>query len=96
MKKEYTRLTREVFDENMEPTGETEETIFVSLIADEGKLILQKSTGIKGTRADIGTEDREENYEEIDDTERQYVEQEVVNEIVEGVKTNGEQTEPTT
>ena len=66
MKKEYTKLTRQVFNENMEATGEVEEVIITSLIADEGKRIKSLETGITGTRVDIGTEDSEENYIEVD------------------------------
>ena len=67
MKKEYTKLTRQVYDENMESKEEIEEIILTSLIADTGKKIKQISTGILGTRVDIGDEDSEENYEEVDD-----------------------------
>lgn len=67
MKKEYIKLTRQVYDENMEPKSEIEETILTSLIADTGKKIKQLSTGILGTRVDIGSGDSEENYEEVDD-----------------------------
>lgn len=67
MQKEYTKVTVEKLDENMNPTGETEENIFTSLIADAGKKIKEISTGIMGTRVDIGTGDSEENYEEVDD-----------------------------
>ena len=65
MRKEYTKMTRQVFDENMNATGEVEEIIFVSLIADEGKRIKSLETGITGTRVDIGTEDSEDNYIEV-------------------------------
>lgn len=67
MKKEYAKLTHQIFDENMNPLGEIEETTVTSLIADEGKKIKQISTGILGTRVDIGSGDSEENYEEVDD-----------------------------
>lgn len=66
MKKEYTKFTKEIFDENMNPTGEIEEIITLSLIADEGKKIKQISTGITGIRVDIGNGDSEENYIEIE------------------------------
>ena len=66
MRKEYMKLTRQVFNENMEATGEVEEIILTSLIADEGKRIKSLETGITGTRVDIGTEDSEENYVEVD------------------------------
>ena len=66
MRKEYTKFTRQVFDENMEATGEAEEIIITSLIADEGKIFHCKTTGFTGgVRIDLGTEDREENYIEV-------------------------------
>ena len=67
MKKEYTKLTRQAYNENMQPIGEVEENIIITLIADTGKKIKQISTGIIGARVDIGIGDSEENYEEIDD-----------------------------
>lgn len=68
MRKAYTKLTRQLFDENMNPTGEVEEVVFTSLIADTGKVFHCKTTGFTGgTRIDLGTEDSEENYEEVDD-----------------------------
>ena len=67
MQKEYTKVTVEKLDENMNPTGETEENIFTSLIADTGKKIKEISSGIMGTRVDIGTGDSEKNYIEVDD-----------------------------
>lgn len=66
MRKEYTKLTRQVFNENMEVIGEIEEMLRTSLIPDEGKMIMEKATGIKGTRVDLGTHDSEDNYVEID------------------------------
>ena len=90
MRKEYTKLTREVYSENMEPTGEVEEMTITSLVADTGKVFKCLSDGfVGGTRVDLGTEDSEENYVEIDDPkylERQNIEQEVVDRIVKGVK----------
>lgn len=89
MKKEYTKLTREVYNEKMEPTGEVEEMTITSLVADTGKVFKCLTDGfIGGTRIDLGTEDSEGNYEEVDDPkylERQAVEQEVVDKIVKGV-----------
>ena len=68
MRKEYTKLTRQLFDENMNPTGEVEEVVFTSLIADTGKTFYCKTTGFTGgTRIDLGTEDSEDNYIEVDD-----------------------------
>lgn len=67
MTKEYTKITRQIYDENMQPIGEVEEVILTSLIADTGKKIKQLSTGILGIRVDIGDGDSEENYEEVDD-----------------------------
>ena len=67
MKKEYTKVTVEILDENMNPIGGTEENIYISLIADTGKKIKEISSGIMGTRVDIGSGDSEENYEEVDD-----------------------------
>lgn len=67
MKKEYTKFTRQNVSATGEPVGELEENTMVSLIADAGKLIKQISTGITGTRVDIGTGDSESNYEEVDD-----------------------------
>lgn len=91
MRKEYTKITRQVYNENMEPTEEVEITI-TSLIADEGKTFRCLENGfVGGTRIDLGTNDSEENYEEVDDLkylERQAVEQEVVDKIVEGVSRN--------
>ncbi len=65
MRKEYTKHTIEKMDENMQPTGEKEEKIFVSLIADEGKRIREKGTGILGTRVDIGDGSSEDDFEEV-------------------------------
>lgn len=81
MTKEYSKLTRQIYDENMEPIGEVEEVILTSLIADAGKKIKQLSTGILGTRVDIGNDDSEDNYEEVDDPK--FVE--VIDAIVEEV-----------
>ena len=81
MKKEYTKFTSQSLDENMNPTGELEEIIVTSLIADKGKLIKQLSTGVTGTRVDIGSSDSEDNYEEVDDPK--YIE--VIETIVEEV-----------
>ena len=67
MKKEYTKLTHQIFNENMEAISEVDEKIYTSLIADTGKKIRSKVTGIMGTRVDIGTSDIEDNYEEVDD-----------------------------
>ena len=68
MRKEYTKLTRQLFDENMNPTGEVEEIIFTSLIVDTGKIFHCLTTGFTGgTRIDLGNEDSEENYIEVDD-----------------------------
>ncbi len=67
MRKEYTKITKQVFDENMQQAGEVEEVILTSLIADTGKKIKQISTGIMGLRVDIGSNDSEENYAEVDD-----------------------------
>lgn len=90
MKKEYTKLTRKVYNENMELTGEVEEMTITSLVADKGKVFRCLTDGfVGGTRIDIGTEDSEENYEEVDDPkylERQTIEQEVVDKIVEASK----------
>lgn len=67
MRKEFTKLTRQVFNESMEATGEVEEVIITSLIADEGKVFYCKTTDFKGgIRIDLGTEDSEENYIEVD------------------------------
>lgn len=67
MRREYTKMTRQIFDENMNPTSEVEEVIFTSLIADVGKTFYCKTTGFTGgVRIDIGTEDSEENYIEVD------------------------------
>lgn len=67
MTKEYIKITRQIYDENMQPIGEVEEAVLTSLIADTGKKIKQLSTGILGVRVDIGDGDSEENYEEVDD-----------------------------
>lgn len=67
MRKEYTKVTTQIFNENMEATTEINETILTSLIPDNGKLIREKSTGITGTRVDLGSNDSEENYEEVND-----------------------------
>ena len=67
MTKEYAKITRQIYDENMQPIGEVEEVILTSLIADTGKKIKQLSTGILGVRVDIGDGDSEKNYEEVDD-----------------------------
>ena len=84
MRKEYTKFTREVFNENMQSTGEIEEVTTLSLIPDTGKLIKQISTGIVGTKVEIGNGDSEENYEEVDDPN--YVE--VINAIESEVSGN--------
>lgn len=67
MQKEYTKLTRQVYDENMTPITDIDEVTITSLIADTGKKILCKSNGILCTRVDIGTNESEDNYEEVDD-----------------------------
>lgn len=67
MRKEYIKMTRQVFNENMEAIGDVEERTRVCLIADTGKKIRSKKTGIMGTRVDVGSADSEENYEEVDD-----------------------------
>lgn len=67
MTKEYIKMTRQIFNENMEATGEVEEVIITCLIADTGKKIRCIEDGVMGTRVDIGTNDSEENYEEVDD-----------------------------
>lgn len=67
MKKEYTKMTRQVYNEYMEPTGEVEEIIITSVIADTGKVFKCLSNGfVGGTRIDIGTGDSEKNYKEIE------------------------------
>lgn len=68
MRKEYTKITTAKYDENMQPTGETQENIIVSLWADEGKMIRDKRTGIQGTGVEFmqGGADSEDDYEEID------------------------------
>jgi len=74
MKKEFTTVTSETKDER----GNIIEAItteFVSLIAEPGKKIRQISTGITGTRVDIGTMDSEGNYEEIIDATIAQIEQ---------------------
>lgn len=81
MIKEYTKVTMQTYDENMEPKGEAEENIFTSLIAETGKKIKSLDTGVLGTRVDIGTEDSEENYIEVEDPN--YIE--VIDSIVEEV-----------
>ncbi len=80
MKKEFTNLTATVTNEAGEIINSDENT-FVSLIADTGKLIQQKSTGITGTRVDIGGGDSEDNYEEIDDLMYQKVIDDIVSEV---------------
>lgn len=85
MKKEYVKITRQVYNETMQPIGKAEETSFTSLIAEKGKVFHNKKIGFTGgTRVDIGSDDREENYEEIDDPK--YAE--VIDTIVEGVSGN--------
>lgn len=85
MRKEYTKLTRQIFDENMNATGDIEEVILISLIADTGKRIREKSTGITGTRVDIGTDGSEDNYEEVDDPNFIEVIEAITNEVSENV-----------
>lgn len=68
MRKEYTKLTRQLFDENMNPTSEVGEVILTSLIADTGKIFHCKTTGFTGgVRIDLGADDSEDNYIEVDD-----------------------------
>lgn len=81
MKKEYTKFTRQNVSATGEPVGELEENTMVSLIADTGRLIKQISTGITGTRVDIGTGDSESNYEEVDDPNFQAVIDAIVEEV---------------
>ncbi len=81
MKKEYTKFTRQNVSATGEPVGELTENTMVSLIADAGKLIKQISTGITGTRVDIGTGDSESNYEEVDDPNFQAVIDAIVEEV---------------
>ncbi|MEY8367527.1 hypothetical protein AALA24_02050 [Anaerovoracaceae bacterium 42-11] len=65
MKKEFTKIAVTVTNESGEVI-QTEENTFVSLIADKGKRIREKATGITGTRVDVGN-GNESDYEEIDD-----------------------------
>lgn len=85
MKKEYTKLTNQSFDEEMNPIGELEEVTVISLIADKGKLIKQVSTGITGIRVDIGTNDSEDNYEEVDDSDYIKVVEDIIEEARNGL-----------
>ena len=83
MRREYTKTTTQVFDEEMQPIGEMEEVTMVSLIADSGKIFRCKSTGfLGGTRIDLAYREDIENYEEIENPT--YAE--VVNEIIQEVK----------
>lgn len=66
MRKEYTKLTSQIFNENMEPMTNVEEFTVVALIADTGKKI-KTPEGLLCTRVDVGTNDSEDNYEEVDD-----------------------------
>lgn len=78
MKKEYTKRTIQMFDENMNPMTEIEEIVSVSLIADTGKKIYDARDNTFCSRVDIGTNDSEKNYTEVDDPT--YIE--VIDEIV--------------
>lgn len=66
MRKEFTKVTREVLNENMEPTGEIETVMFLSLIADDGKKIREKATGLLCTRVDLGADRNETEFEEVE------------------------------
>lgn len=91
MRKEYTKLTRQILNENKEPVGEVEETVLTSLIADEGMTFKDMRTGfVGGTRIDIGTGDSEENYIEVEreivpKEIREQIEKETVEKIVKEV-----------
>ena len=85
MVKEYTKITIEKLDENQNPTGEMITDIVTSLIADTGKKIKQLSTGIMGSRVDIGTGDSEANYEEVDDPKYTEVIAAIENEVANGL-----------
>ena len=63
MKKEYRKIIEIEYNENMEEIGQKEK-MYISLIADEGKRIKEKSTGITGTRVDCPVEN-ESDYEEV-------------------------------
>lgn len=68
MRKEHTKLIVEKYDENMNPTGEVEETIVVGIWADQGMLVRNKETGLtaKGVEFTLG-EHSDEEFEEIED-----------------------------
>lgn len=85
MRKEFIKLTRQIFNENMEATSNVEEVIITSLIADVGKKIRCKVDGILCTGVDIGTEDSEENYEEVDDPKYTEVIAAIENEVANGL-----------
>lgn len=66
MRKEYIKITSQTFDENMNPIDEVKESVYSSIIADDGKIFHCLRTGfVGGTRIDIGDGDSEENYEEV-------------------------------
>ena len=70
MRKEYTKMTRQELDEDKQPLGEPEEIVITSLIADEGMVFKDLTNGfIGGVRIDLGTEDCEENYIEVESHE---------------------------
>lgn len=67
MRKEYTKLIIEKYDENMNPTGEVEETVVVGIWADEGMLIRSKTDGVCATGVEFTFGERsDDEFEEVD------------------------------
>lgn len=81
MKKEYIKITREILDENMISTGEVAEKVWTRLTADTGKLIKDTTYGILGTSVEIGANDSEDNYIEVDNPNYTEVIDAIVDEV---------------
>ena len=66
MIKNYIKITEQECNENMQATSEVREITVVKLIAEKGKRIREKSSGVTGSSVECPAEN-ENDYEEIDD-----------------------------
>lgn len=65
MIKNYIKITEQEYNENMQATSEVREITVVKLIAEKGKRIREKSSGVTGSSVECPAEN-ENDYEEID------------------------------
>lgn len=68
MIKNYIKITEQEYNENMQATSEVREITVVKLIAEKGKRIREKASGVTGSSVECPAEN-ENDYEEIDDFE---------------------------